>query len=234
MSDPLPKPTAPDFFTPAMAAAYDERNGQLAAISGNLHLLTRLILEYLPEDARVLCVGVGTGAEILSLAGARPGWTFVGVDPSAAMLAVCREKLSRAGLIGRCELIHGHVDRAPEGGAFDAVLSILVAHFVGLEDRAGFYRNIRDRLRPGGCFVSAEISYDLESAGFPLMLPNWERVQRLMGATPDSLRALPDMLRDTLCVLSPARTEALLRDAGFENPIQFFQAFLIHGWFASR
>ncbi len=162
MSDDVPKPSPPDFFTRAVAETYDDRNGQLAAISDNLHFLVRLVLEGAPANARILCVGVGTGAEILSLAKAYPGWTFVGVDPSAAMLAVCRERLAQAGVIERCELIHGTVERAPEGANFDAVLAMLVAHFVGADDRTGFYRNIRDRLKPGGIFVSAEISFDLE------------------------------------------------------------------------
>ena len=51
-----------------------------------MHFLIGLVLKELPTDARILCVGVGTGAEIFSLAEEYPEWTFVGVDPSADML----------------------------------------------------------------------------------------------------------------------------------------------------
>ena len=59
---------SPTFFNREIAEAYDRRNSALAPISDALHFLMRLVLADLPIDARVLCVGMGTGAEILSLA----------------------------------------------------------------------------------------------------------------------------------------------------------------------
>jgi tRNA (cmo5U34)-methyltransferase len=223
-----------DFFNQDMAKRYDERNSKLSAISDNLHFLVRLVLADLPARARILCVGVGTGAEILSLAKARPEWTFVGVDPSKEMLDVCRSRLAQEGVGDRCELIHGYVQDAPEGAAFDAVLSILVAHFIPRAERRDFYRSILQRLKPDGYFASAEISADLDAPEFPAMLKNWEQVQALMGATPESLQNLESTLRNTLSVLSPEETAALWRESGFGPPVQFFQAFMIRGLYARK
>ncbi|MEE2565085.1 class I SAM-dependent methyltransferase [Hyphobacterium marinum] len=220
-----------DFFNAEMAARYDERNSKLSPISDCMHFLFRLALENLPETARILCVGVGTGAEILSLSKARPGWRFVGVDPSGSMLDVCREQLHKAGILDRCDLVEGEVHDILAPEAFDAVLTIMVAHFVDQDERPRFYRAIHDRLRPGGCYVSTEISHDLDAADFPSMLTNWGRIQSLMGANPDSLNALPDTLRNVLAVVSPADTEALWRQAGFDQPVCFFQAFMARGWY---
>ena len=50
------------FFNQEMADAYDRRNSALKPISDGLHFLMRLVLNDLPADARLLCVGVGTGA----------------------------------------------------------------------------------------------------------------------------------------------------------------------------
>ncbi len=219
-----------DFFTKDMAQAYDEKNRRLAPIADNMHFLIRLILQDLPPQSRILCVGAGTGAEILSLSQAYPGFTFVGVDPSAEMLDVCRQRLEAAGVMERCDLIHGYVEDAPGGEMFDAALSILVAHFVKREGRLAFYRNMQDRLKPGGYLINTEISFDLDAPEFPLMLKNWERVQTLMGATPDSLQALPRMMREVLSVLSGEETEDLLRESGIAMPLRFFQAFMISGW----
>lgn len=224
----------PDFFNQEMAKRYDERNSKLAAISDNLHFLIRLVLADLPSRARILCVGVGTGAEILSLAKARPEWTFVGVDPSREMLEVCRARLTQEGVSDRCELIHGYVHDAPEAASFDAVLSILVAHFIARAERRAFYANILQRLKPEGHFVSAEISTDFSALAFPAMLKNWEQIQALMGATPESLRNLDDTLCNALSVLPPSETVALWRESGFSTPVQFFQAFMIHGWYARK
>lgn len=223
----------PSFFDRDVADAYDRRNSALAPISNNLHFLVRLVLQNLPADARVLCVGVGTGAEILSLATAYPGWSFVGVDPSVEMLTVGRRRLEQAGVMHRCELVQGYVEDAPRA-PFDAVVSLLVAHFIKLKGRPAFYAAIYDRLKSGGRFVSAEISGDLDAPEFPAMLEDWKQIQTLMGATPQSLANLGGMMREALGVLPPEETQALWRAAGFAMPIPFFQAFMIRGWHAVR
>lgn len=232
----MPQPKlapAPNFFNQEMADAYDLRNGPLKPISDNLHFLLRLVLADLPGDARVLCVGVGTGAEILALAKEYPGWSFVGVDPSEEMLAVGRHRLKQAGVLDRCELIAGYVQDAPPDG-FHAVVSLLVAHFVKREDRPAFYSAIHDRVIAGGHFVSAEISGDLQGPDFPEMLEDWKRIQTLMGATPESLAKLEVMMRDVLGVVTTTETEAMWKAAGFQKPVPFFQAFMIRGWHAAK
>ena len=222
-----------NFFTQQMAEGYDKRNSGLRPISDCLHFLMHLALNRVPEQARILCVGVGTGAEVLSLAQLRPGWQFVGVDPSTEMLEVAKARLADAGVIGRCKLVHGYVDDVAED-EFDAVLSLLVAHFIERKARPAFYRAIYDRLKHGAAFVSAEISADFDAPEFPSMLEDWKQVQRQMGATEESLAKLETMLREVLGVVSPQDTSALWEEAGLSLPIPFFQAFMIHGWHAVR
>ncbi len=173
----------PDFFSGEAALAYDEKNKKLSRISDCLHFLVGLILKDLPRQARILCVGAGTGAEILSLASAFPEWKFVALDPSQAMLDVCQERLKSAGIANRCEFVHGYVQDLPEQEVFDAVLSILVAHFVERNDRQIFFQGMADRLRTGGYLINSEISFDLNSEEFPEMLRGWKEIQTLMGAT---------------------------------------------------
>lgn len=222
------------YFNKDASRAYDEKSRRLAPIADGMHFLIRLVLQGLPVRSRILCVGVGTGAEILPLAEAFPQWSFLGLDPSAEMLEVCRERLKTAGVLERCELVHGYVRDAPAGEGFDAALSILVGHFVKREERLGFYRNMVSRLRRGGYFVDTEISYDLSSPEFPSMLENWEQVQRLMGATAESLASLPRQLREMLTVLPPAEIESHLRQSGIAVPVKFFQAFMIAGWYGTK
>lgn len=226
-------PPVIDHFTEA-AKMYDERNSELAPIADNMHFLIRLILKNAPVRARVLCVGVGTGAEILSLSKSFPEWEFVGVDPSIGMLDVCRERLSNAGVLNRCELIHGYVHDLPPEENFDVALSILVAHFVKREERLNFYQAMCGRLFTNGILINTEISYDLNSREFPSMLKNWEAVQSLMGATPESLANLSVVLREMLSVISPIETEHFLNESGIHLPVRFFQAFMISGWYGIK
>lgn len=61
-------PSSTNAFDAQHAAAYDDRWAPLAPMRDSLHLQMRFILQRLPERARVLCAGVGTGAELLALA----------------------------------------------------------------------------------------------------------------------------------------------------------------------
>ncbi|MBL7545408.1 MAG: class I SAM-dependent methyltransferase [Bdellovibrionaceae bacterium] len=230
----MTKPPVVDFFSAEASKMYDERNRQLSPISDCLHFLIRLMVRQQPINARVLCVGVGTGAEILSLAKAFPQWTFVGVDPSLPMLEVCRQRLQAAGVWDRCELVHGYVDDVERGENFDLALSILVGHFVARAERRGFFQAMSCRLRKNGYLVNTEISFDLNSPEFASMLKNWEGVQMMMGATPESLTNLPLQLREMLTILSPNETEDLIRQSGIAMPIRFFQAFMICGWYGIK
>jgi tRNA (cmo5U34)-methyltransferase len=228
-----PSRTAAELFDEDMAAAYDRRNSGLKPISDCLHFLMDLTLADLPSPARVLCIGVGTGAEIFALAEKHPGWSFVGVDPSAAMLEAGRRRLEAAGLLDRCRLIQGYVEDVADC-EFDAAVALLVAHFIKLPERPAFYRAVCQRLRPGGRFLSAEIAGDLDGPEFPAMLQDWKQVQARMGATEASLASLPDLLRNVLGVVPPVQTERLWREAGFAPPAPFFQAFMIRGWHARK
>lgn len=221
------------FFNSELASQYDEKNRRLKPISECLHFLMGMVLKDLPDGARVLSVGAGTGAEILSLARLFPNWTFVAVDPAAPMLEICRERLGKAGVLERCDLVEGYVQDVKENN-FDAVVSLLAGHFVKREDRPGFYQSMVERLRHGGRFVNAEISYDLDSPEFPFMLKNWEEIQRLMGATPESIATLPRALKEMLTVLSPRETEDYIRRGGIHSPVRFFQAFMICGWYGVK
>src|SRR5690606_2705147 len=128
----------------------DERNSKLFKISEGLHFLITLALKDLPIDAKVLCVGAGTGAEILSLAKVYPHWKFVALEPSLSMLEVCRERLQEAGVADRCEFVHGYVQDLDSTLKFDAVLSILVAHFVKLDERLDFFKNMASLIKKNG------------------------------------------------------------------------------------
>ncbi len=221
------------FFNKELAYQYDDKNSRLKPISECLHFLMGAILKDLPEVGRVLSVGAGTGSEILTLARLFPKWTFVAVDPAAPMLEVCIEKFEKAGILERCTLIEGYVHDVKEK-EFDVVVSLLAGHFVKRDDRQGFYQGMSERLRQGGYFVNAEISYDLNSPDFPFMLKNWEEVQKLLGATTESIAMLPKVLKEMLVVLPPQETEDYIRRSGIKSPIRFFQAFMICGWYGIR
>ncbi|NIG73581.1 class I SAM-dependent methyltransferase [Klebsiella sp. Ap-873] len=223
-----------DIFNAAFSRQYDASSERLKDISNNLHTLLSLLLRDLPEDAHVLCVGVGTGTEIVRLANQYPGWRFTGIDPSPDMLSVCQEKLELEGLNDRCTLIEGHVIDVPEQDKFDAALCLLVAHFIQHPQRGGIYQHIADRLKPAGQLISAEIAGDMEAPEFDGQLRNWVALQQAYTQRQRDIAEVKAELNQRLLLLPPRQTEALMREAGFASATPFFQSLLIHGWQAVK
>jgi len=105
---------------------------------------------------------------------------------------------------------------------------------LGIKSELDFFRSVADRLKKGGYLINVEISFDLDSVEYPSMLKNWESIQRLMGATAESLAKLPSALKEILSVMPPAEIGRLIRLGGINNPVQFFQAFMINGWYGIK
>jgi tRNA (cmo5U34)-methyltransferase len=80
------------------ASSYGQQWSKMAPINDALYLLASTVLSELPPKANILCVGAGTGTEILSLAQTFPEWHFTAVEPSPAMLDVFRRRAEEHGL----------------------------------------------------------------------------------------------------------------------------------------
>lgn len=132
----MPKQDPKIVFDEERAASYDHIFEKIAPMRDALHLLTRLVFSELPSAARILCVGAGTGAEILYLAEAFPQWRFTAVEPAAPMLAICRRRAEEAGIASRCTFHEGYLESLPATDPFDAATCLLVA-FSSRERRAG-------------------------------------------------------------------------------------------------
>lgn len=217
------------------AAGYDERWAKTAPIRDSLHFLMRAVFARLPADARVLCVGAGTGEEIVVLAKHFPGWHFVAVEPSGVMIDLCRRKVEAGGFGDRCRFHEGFLDSLPAEAPFDAATCILVSQFILDRDaRIGFFRDIAERLRPGGVLASADLAADVSSPEYDALLHVWLDMLLSAGMPAAGLDQVRQTYARDVAILPPAQVEALIRAAGFDTPVLFHQAGLIHAWFSLR
>jgi len=232
MSSPRP----PAFFDKSQAATYDERFKNLAPMRDAMLLLTGAVLAELPPDARILCVGAGTGAELLFLARKFPGWSFTAVEPSGPMLEICRSKAAGEGIAGRCVFHEGYLDSLPvPEEKFHAATSILVSQFVvDPEERRRFFAGIAERLLPGGYLVSADLSAELSSANYDRLLEAWSRLHTFAEMEPGQVERFRSAYGRDVAVAPPEELGRFIASGGLEEVTLFYQALLIHAWFARR
>lgn len=192
-----------------------------------------LIADAIGERGRVLVLGAGGGVELCALAEGSPQWTFVGVDPSESMLNQAARRLHTNGLEGRAALIKGFIPDSPDG-PFDAATCFLVLHFIPDDGaRLDALRHIRRRLVPGAPFLMINGSADKASPGFARQLRWYGAFARRNGAPEDKIMTFTEGIRDHVHCLSPAREEALLREAGFVDVELFYAGLLVRGWIAT-
>jgi tRNA (cmo5U34)-methyltransferase len=165
---------APILFDQKSATSYDKQNARWEPEREALFSLMRLIFAELPPDARILCVGAGTGTEMIALAQAFPQWHFTAVEPAPAMLDVCRRKAEESGITSRCTFHEGYLDSLPASDAFDAATCLLVSHFIKqAEERSHFFGQIAQRLRPGGVLIGSDLVLGMSPPVYRNLVEVW-------------------------------------------------------------
>lgn len=222
-------------FNKEHASNYDQRYAKLAPQRDALHLLIRILFSDLPSRSRILCVGAGTGAEMIALAKAFPNFEFTAVEPSEPMLDVCRERAAQEGITARCTFHHGYIHTLESSTPFDAATSLLVSQFlVDRSERVAFFEDIARRLRPGACLVNADLSADLDSPDSEGLKDFWAKMLVFSDSPPDQARNYLKGWKEHVGVLPPDQVAAIITDGGFEKPVLFSQSLFIHAWYAKR
>lgn len=215
------------------AATYDQQWVRLAAIRDGIHLLMASIFSRLPDNARMLCVGAGTGAEIHFFAERFPAWTFVAVEPSGGMVEAARERARLHGYSDRCTFHNGYLESLPATEPFDGATSLLVSQFLlDASERAGFFRAIAGRLKPGGLLVSSDLAADTDSPAYPRLLEVWLQTMVAADISPERVQQVCAAYGRDVSVLPAPSVEAIMTSGGFEAPVQVYQAGLIHAWYS--
>ena len=169
---PPPTDLAKALFAP-IAPTYD-RYARLLSL-GQDPRWRRFLVSRIEADSgdTVLDVATGTGAVAIEIA-RRTGAHVVGLDQSPQMLASARERIARAGLDDRIELLEGRAETLPfADGSFAALSFTYLLRYVA--DPAATMRELARVVRPGGVVASLEFGVP------PRLLPRaaWELYVRL-------------------------------------------------------
>ena len=143
--------------------------------------------------SHTLDVATGTAAVAIALA-TRTGCRVTGLDQSPEMLAAGRERVARAGLAERVQLLEGRAQALPfAAAAFDGLTVTYLLRYV--DDPAAQVQELARVVRPGGPLASLEFAVPsgawrhlwdvyvgavLPAAG-RLLAPAWGEVGRFLG-----------------------------------------------------
>lgn len=217
------------------AASYDSQWAKTAPIRNCLHLLLEAMFAELPSNANILCVGVGTGAEIAHLASRNPGWRFTAVEPSGSMLDICRQRAESEGFASRCVFHQGYLETLSTTEAYDAATCFLVSQFIlQRSERVNFFNEIARKLKPGGLLASSDLASDVNSPEYEVLLRAWMSMMSAADISAEAIERMRKAYANDVGVLPPAEIASIIKSAGFELPVQFFQAGLIHAWLSKR
>ncbi|KJY81857.1 SAM-dependent methyltransferase [Vibrio galatheae] len=217
------------------ASGYEAQQQKLAPIHQGLYFQLEWILSELPQNAHVVCVGLGAGAELSYLASRFPHWRFTAVEPSGAMLDVCRARAQKEGFVSRCEFHQGYLESLPQTERYDAATCFMVSQFfVDRTERSEFFAQIAERLKSNGLLVSADLSSDMDSSEYRALLNVWVNMLHEGKRPKDAVEKTHSSWKKDVAILPPEEVKTIISKGEFEAVTQFYQAGLVHAWFARK
>ena len=163
-------------------------------------------------DQRVLEIGCGTGNLTILIKRLHPDAEVVGIDPDPKALARAQRKAGREALL--VHLDRGFAEELPYPDAsFDRMLSALMFHHLGPEEKEKALKEARRVLKPGGSLHLLDFGgAKVRSDGF---------VARLHARLHRRSAHLRDNFGD--------RIPTLMREAGFADPTEVAHRITIIG-----
>lgn len=207
-------------FNADAAAQYDRGMPQRVPGYGlALELNAALLRATLPERARILVVGAGTGAEILHLASISPLWRFTALDISPDMLAVAKARCAEQAIAERVDFVAAPMQATQPLPAHNAALAQLVAQFVPHADKDAFYAAIAAALTPRASLLSLDYR--------PTLGPNAEILHHWAlgaGASPDMAKTMLARIAQNWYIPEETALTRHWQQAGFAESHRYMQA----------
>lgn len=222
---------AKDFHHPKVVAGYDEHIRKLIPGYELMHAQVRAVFRaYLAEDAHILIVGCGTGYEIGYLLQHFPKLQITAVDPSLTMLEHAKVNTAHLHASQQVKFIHGTAaDLAPEM-QFDAALSLLVAHFIANENKAQFFFEIYQHLKPDALLMTYDLLLPAEEDELQVL----QYLCQEQGLSESQTEHMLARLEDDFALIGSQAYGDVLQQAGFNKIKTYLQIMNYFGFIAKK
>ena len=225
-SDPLRAPAAFRFDQSVVEVFPDMIRRSVPGYETVIAMSGLLGRRYAQPGSRIYDLGCSLGASTLSICRQIEGidCQIIGVDSSAAMIARCREIVSRMGSEQRLELIEADICDVELGDASMVVLNYTL-QFLSLEQRLPLLRRIHEALRPGGILVLSEKLLFADPDLNALNIAMHHDFKRAHGYSDLEIAGKRDSLENVLVAETLEAHRARLTQAGFSAAEVWFQCF---------
>lgn len=225
-----------DNNSPITANEYDEAARLALPGYEAMHTMVLACLQAcLPERADLLVVGAGTGMELIRLGKAHPQWHFLGIDPSAKMLAIAEQKMLHHQLFNRVKLVQGYTQDLSTENLYHAATSILVMHFISdLSAKLQFLSSIAQRLHPSAPFVLVDVFGEKGSQELEQLMPILHSYWNAVGLPPQKQQQILAGFNQGVYPLTETSILNLLKQAGFQKTMRFYTGLWVGGWLAFK
>lgn len=192
-----------------------------------MHQLPKLIVPI--TNNNLLVAGCGTGNEIEKFVQSSNNWKITGIDPSPQMLNLAKERFKN---FKNVNFVEGVVSDLDSENTFDAATLLLVLHFLKDDgEKLNILKNIADRMNFGASFVLLDITGTKKHIK--------KNLQILKAFLPSSLDenqidSRIERIETKINYVSEERLNSLLLEAGFEEPLRFFQSSIYSGYITKK
>lgn len=186
--------------------------------------------------SRALVVGPGPGEELDGLLQAMPQANFAVVEPSAQMLASCRQRLEALGARARASCFAAPLEQcaALAGQRFDAVICHHVLHLLPPAEQEGLLGLLAAAVAPGGQLLLSSYSEDAHPEALERVLAVARCRWLQQGVPADRVELILASRNSRVFSLNGDHLASALAAAGLEPPLQLFQALFSRLWISRR
>lgn len=225
---------APFVFDDRVARVFTDMVRRSVPGYENMVALTGLLgAPYLRPGSRCYDLGCSLGAVTRALLDAAPACPcdIVAVDSSPAMIAGLADRLAGCPGAERVSPVCADLDCVAIADASLVVLN-LTLQFVAPERRLALLTRVRAGLRPGGALILAEKVRGADDLEERLLVDLHHGFKQAMGYSRLEIARKRAALEQVLVPDTVAVHEGRLRQAGFSQPLRWFQCLNFVAWLA--
>jgi len=192
------------------------------------HLRARL-----NPGSSILVIGAGTGADIITLCAYDSGWKITGVDPSAEMLEIARQKIAAARPSADVRIECCGIEDFEDDPLYDvAILSLVLQLYPDDGSKLKLLQTAARHLKPDGLLVLVDSYGDYGSPEFERTLEALKEQTIRRGFNTEEAEKDIESVRARFHLVPEQRIQSLLSRAGFGPAEIIFHAFITGVWLA--